>query len=45
MAYEDDHFIETTGYVWNYSYFSDDEVKQFQQGKMYNAYEKFGAHF
>ena len=45
MAYEDDHFIETNGNVWNYSFFSQEEVVQFQEGKMCNAYEKFGAHF
>jgi len=45
MAYEDDNFIDSSKHVWNYSFFSDDEVQQFKDGKLYNAYEKFGSHF
>ncbi|MBX2887891.1 MAG: 1,4-alpha-glucan branching protein GlgB [Ferruginibacter sp.] len=44
MAYEDDFFVDTTGLVWNYSFFTDKDVRAFKQGKMFNAYEKFGAH-
>lgn len=44
MAYEDDNFIDSTGLVWNYSFFTDEDVKSFRKGAMYYAYEKFGAH-
>lgn len=44
MAYEDEYFIDTTGLVWNYSFFTDKDIRIFRQGNMYNAYEKFGAH-
>ena len=45
MAYQDDNFIDATKMVWNYSFFSDEEVKKFQKGKLYNAHEKFGSHY
>ena len=45
MAYQDDNFIDTTKMVWNYSFFSSEEVKQFQKGKLYAAHEKFGSHY
>ena len=45
MAYEDEHFIDSTRLVWNYSFFKDYEVVQFGEGNLYNAYEKFGSHF
>lgn len=44
MVYEDDHFIDTTGLVWNYSRFSAGDVEAFREGTLYNAYEMFGAH-
>ena len=44
MAYEDDHFIDSTRMVWNYSFFSADEVWSFSNGNMATAYEKFGSH-
>ena len=44
MAYEDDHFIDSAKLVWNYSLFSDDDIKDFQHGDMYYAYERFGNH-
>lgn len=44
MAYEHDNFIDTAKPVWNYSFFSNDEVKQFQDGELFTAYEKFGSH-
>ena len=44
MAYEDEHFIDSTKLVWNYSFFTDDDIKKFRQGKLYTAYEKFGNH-
>ncbi len=44
MAYEDDHFIDTTKMVWNYSLFTQEEVHLFGQGKLFYAHEKFGSH-
>lgn len=44
MAYEHDNFIDTAKSVWNYSFFSADEVKKFQDGELFTAYEKFGSH-
>lgn len=44
MPYEDDHFIETSRPVWNYSLFSDHDVRLFQHGDLRNAYLKFGSH-
>jgi 1,4-alpha-glucan branching enzyme len=40
--YEDHHFIDTTRLVWNYSLFREEIIKQFQEGKLYNAYTFFG---
>ena len=40
--YEEVHFIETSLPVWNYSLFSDEVVRNFQQGTLYNAYNFFG---
>ncbi len=44
MAYEDNHFIDSTKHVWNYSLFDDENIKRFQEGMMHDAYEKFGSH-
>jgi 1,4-alpha-glucan branching enzyme len=40
--YEELHFIETTGKVWNYSLFNDEVIRNFQEGTLYNAYHHFG---
>lgn len=32
MAYEDDHFIDSSRQVWNYSFFSNEEIELFQKG-------------
>jgi 1,4-alpha-glucan branching enzyme len=40
--YEEEHFVDTTKPVWNYSLFTDEIVKNFQNGTCYNAYEYFG---
>jgi 1,4-alpha-glucan branching enzyme len=45
MAYEDDHFIDSTKLVWNYSFFSATDIADFQAGNMHYGYEKFGCHF
>jgi 1,4-alpha-glucan branching enzyme len=40
--YEEVHFVETSGPVWNYSLFSEETITNFQQGTLYNAYQFFG---
>ncbi|HRE62819.1 MAG TPA: 1,4-alpha-glucan branching protein GlgB [Ferruginibacter sp.] len=45
MAYEDDHFIDTGKLVWNYSFFTDEDIRCFQEGNMQYGYEKFGSHY
>lgn len=40
--YEDEHFVDTTKAVWNYSLFTDEVIKNFQDGTLYNAYAFFG---
>ncbi len=42
--YEDIHFVDSTKAVWNYSLFTDEDIKNFQQGTLYRAYELFGSH-
>ncbi len=40
--YEDTHFVDTQKPVWNYSLFTDEAIRNFQQGTLYNAYQFFG---
>jgi 1,4-alpha-glucan branching enzyme len=40
--YEEQHFIETKQAVWNYSLFTDDDVKRFQAGTHERLYLVFG---
>ncbi len=40
--YEEVHFVQTSGPVWNYSVFSEESINNFQQGTLYNAYQFFG---
>ncbi|MEN9598336.1 MAG: 1,4-alpha-glucan branching protein GlgB [Bacteroidota bacterium] len=40
--YEDIHFIDTNQAVWNYSLFTDEAVRNFQNGTHYSLYEYFG---
>ena len=42
--YEDIHFVDSTKSVWNYSRFSDSDIRNFQHGTLYRAYELFGSH-
>ena len=42
--YEDEHFIDTTKPVWNYSRFQGDDIANFQNGTNYRLYELFGSH-
>lgn len=42
--YEDIHFVDSTRSVWNYSLFTDEDIRNFQHGTHYRLYEHFGAH-
>jgi 1,4-alpha-glucan branching enzyme len=42
--YEDEHFIDSTLLVWNYSLLTDEVIRNYQAGTLYNAYEYFGSH-
>ncbi|AEV98463.1 1,4-alpha-glucan branching enzyme [Niastella koreensis] len=42
--YEDVHFVDSTRAVWNYSFFSEDDIRNFQQGTHYRLYNLFGSH-
>ena len=40
--YEELHFVDKRQAVWNYSLFTDTDVKNFQQGTHYSLYQFFG---
>ena len=40
--YEERHFVDSTKPVWNYSLFTDEDIKNFQQGTNYRMYELLG---
>jgi 1,4-alpha-glucan branching enzyme len=42
--YEDIHFVDSAKAVWNYSFFSEEDVRNFQQGTHYRLYDLFGSH-
>ena len=42
--YEDIHFVDSTKNVWNYSLLTDELVRNFQAGTLYNAYDYLGSH-
>ena len=42
--YEDEHFVDTSKPVWNYSLLSDEDVTNYQNGTNYRLYKKFGSH-
>lgn len=44
LKYEELHFIDSTRPVWNYSFFTDEDVRNYQQGTHYRLYELFGSH-
>ena len=35
MAYEDEHFIDSTKLVWNYSLFTDEDISAFPDGNIF----------
>ena len=42
--YEEIHFVDSTRPVWNYSFFSEEDINNFQHGRHYRLYERFGSH-
>ncbi len=44
MSYEKENFIDAEKSVWNYSYFTQEDIARFQHGNMRNAYDFFGSH-
>jgi len=42
--YEEIHFVDTTKPVWNYSLLTDEVIRNYQNGTLYNAYDYFGSH-
>ena len=42
--YEDQHFVDTTSSVWNYSRFTPEDLQNLHQGTLYRGYDLFGAH-
>lgn len=44
VPYEEQHFVDTSGPVWNYSRFTPEDLANYHQGTLYRAYELFGSH-
>ncbi|MEO6681549.1 MAG: 1,4-alpha-glucan branching protein GlgB, partial [Ginsengibacter sp.] len=44
IPYEEIHFVDTTKPVWNYSFFSKEDITNFKNGTHYTLYKKFGSH-
>ncbi len=42
--YEDIHFVDSTRTVWNYSLFTEEDIRNFQNGTHYRLYNLFGSH-
>lgn len=42
LKYEDQHFIDTTQPVWNYSLFTEEDLYNFRNGTHYTLYKLFG---
>lgn len=40
--YEEIHFVDTNQPVWNYSLFTEEDIRNFQQGTHYSLYNLFG---
>lgn len=40
--YEDEHFVDSTQPVWNYSLLTGEVIRNFQEGTLYDAYRYFG---
>ena len=44
IKYEEVHFVDSTRPVWNYSLFTEEDIRNFQQGTHYSLYNLFGSH-
>src|SRR5689334_17903502 len=44
LKYEEQYFVDSSKPVWNYSLFTDEDIRNYQAGTLYNAYTKFGSH-
>ena len=44
IPYEENHFIDTTKPVWNYSLLTDADIQNFKKGTHYQLYKKMGSH-
>jgi 1,4-alpha-glucan branching enzyme len=42
--YEEIYFVDSTKPVWNYSFFTEDDIRNFQHGTHYRLYDLFGSH-
>jgi 1,4-alpha-glucan branching enzyme len=40
--YEEEHFVDASMPVWNYSIFNEEAIRNFREGTLYNAYAYFG---
>jgi len=44
QKYEETHFVDSTKRVWNYSLFTEEDIRNFQNGTHYRLYNLFGSH-
>src|ERR1700730_3571676 len=44
QKYEDVHFVDSTRPVWNYSLFTEEDIRNFQNGTHYRLNTLFGSH-
>jgi len=44
QKYEETHFVDSAKPVWNYSLFTDEDIRNFQNGTNYRLYDLFGSH-
>ena len=44
LKYEEEHFVDSTKPVWNYSLFTHEDLENFRNGTHYSLYRKFGSH-
>src|SRR5664279_2749989 len=44
LKYEEEHFVDSTKPVWNYSLFTNEDLENFRNGTHYSLYKKFGSH-
>lgn len=43
-TYEGIHFVDSSRSVWNYSLFTEEDIRNFQNGTHYSLYKLFGPH-